>query len=316
MSKKTVMKDVSRRSLLATGTALAGQALASRVLPNPVLAAQPALLTRPIPASGEQIPQLGMGTWITFNVGSDESLRAQRAEVLSAFFEAGGTMVDSSPMYGSAEEVVGDCLKRINGHDRLFSATKVWTVSKWLGVSQMEESEELWGEKQFDLMQIHNLLDWEAHLETLTDWKSQGRLRYSGITTSHGRRHEELAEIIVKQPFDFVQLTYNVRDREAEERLLPLALDNGRAVIVNRPFRRGELPQELAKHPLPGWAAEIGCTTWAQVLLKFVISHPAVTCAIPATSKVEHMRENMAACHGPLPDAALRKRMITDIEAL
>ncbi|TQV71303.1 aldo/keto reductase [Denitrobaculum tricleocarpae] len=306
----------SRRAVLAGATALAGQALASRILPAPALAANPGLLTRPIPASGEQIPQLGMGTWITFNVGADEALRAQRAEVLRTFFEAGGAMVDSSPMYGSAEEVVGDCLKRIGGRERLFSATKVWTVSKWLGVSQMEESEELWGENQFDLMQIHNLLDWEAHMETLTDWKANGRLRYTGITTSHGRRHEELAEIIVRQPFDFIQLTYNVRDREVEERLLPLAMDNGRAVIVNRPFRRGELPQQLEKHPLPGWAAEIGCTTWAQVLLKFVISHPAVTCAIPATSRVEHMRENMAACRGPLPDAALRKRMITDIEAL
>lgn len=316
MSEKMFVKRQTRRSLLAAATALAGQALASRILPAPVLAAEPALLTKPIPASGEQIPLLGMGTWITFNVGADEALRAQRAEVLKEFFEAGGMMVDSSPMYGSAEEVVGDCLERIGGRDALFSATKVWTVSKWLGVSQMEESEELWGEEKFDLMQIHNLLDWEAHLETLSDWKTEGRLRYTGITTSHGRRHEELAEIMVKQPFDFVQLTYNIRDREAEERLLPLAADNGRAVIVNRPFRRGELPQELEKHPLPGWAAEIDCSTWAQVLLKFVISHPAVTCAIPATSRVEHMRENMAACRGPLPDAALRKRMITDIEAL
>ena len=313
---KTFMKQHSRRAVLAGAGALAAQAAASRILPTPALAAEAGFLTRAIPASGEPIPQIGMGTWITFNVGSDEALRAQRAEVLRAFFEAGGSMVDSSPMYGSAEEVVGDCLERIGGRDRLFSATKVWTVSKWLGVGQMEDSERLWGENQFDLMQIHNLLDWEAHLETLSEWKAQGRLRYTGITTSHGRRHDELAEIIVQQPFDFIQLTYNVRDREVEERLLPLAMDHGRAVIVNRPFRRGELPQQLERHALPGWAAEIGCTTWAQVLLKFVISHPAVTCAIPATSKLEHMRENMAACRGPLPDAALRKRIIADIEAL
>ena len=310
---------------MASMAALAGQAAASRILPAPVFAATPTtvptasggpILTRPIPATGEKIPAVGMGTWITFNVGSDEKLRAERVEVLKTFFAAGGAMVDSSPMYGSAEEVVGHCMTQIGDRSPLFSATKVWTVSKWLGVRQMRESESLWGENQFDLMQIHNLLDWEAHLETLTDWKAEKRLRYIGITTSHGRRHDELAEILVKQPFDFVQLTYNILDREAEKRLLPLAVDNGRAVIINRPFRRGELTERLAKHPLPGWAAEIECKSWAQILLKFVISHPAVTCAIPATSRVEHMAENMAACRGPLPDPALRKRMIADIEAL
>ncbi|WP_282607930.1 aldo/keto reductase [Pelagibius sp. Alg239-R121] len=303
---------------MASASALAGQMLASRILPSSVMAADPAptLLTHAIPATGEQIPAVGMGTWITFNVGNDEKLREQRTEILKTFFAAGGAMVDSSPMYGSSEEVIGYCMDRIGDRKPLFSATKVWTVSKWLGVRQMRESESLWGEQQFDLMQIHNLLDWEAHLETLKDWKAEGRLRYTGITTSHGRRHDELADILVKQPFDFVQLTYNIQDREAENRLLPLAADNGRAVIINRPFRRGELTAKLAKHPLPGWASEIDCTTWAQVLLKFVISHPAVTCAIPATSRIDHMAENMAACRGAMPDAALRKRMIADIETL
>jgi diketogulonate reductase-like aldo/keto reductase len=219
-------------------------------------------------------------------------------------------------MYGSSEEVIGYCLKRIADRQALFAATKVWTLSKWLGVRQMEESERLWGQARFDLMQIHNLLDWETHLETLKEWKAGGRLRYSGITTSHGRRHGELAEIISKEPFDFVQFTYNIADREAEKRLLPLAAERGIAVIANRPFRRGELPDRLSRHPLPSWAGEIDCGNWPQFLLKFIVSHPAVTCAIPATSRVEHMRENMGACRGRLPDAAMRKRMISHVEDL
>lgn len=317
MTDKPKAITLTRRTALATATAFAGQVAASRLLPQSAFAASEGpLLTRPIPATDEEIPAVGMGTWITFNVGDDEKLRAQRVEVLKTFFAAGGAMVDSSPMYGSAEEVVGHCMDEIGDRSPLFSATKVWTVSKWLGVRQMRESEELWGENQFDLMQIHNLLDWEAHLETLQDWKAEGRLRYTGITTSHGRRHEELEQIIAEQPFDFIQFTYNILDREAERRLLPLAAEHGRAVIINRPFRRGDLPQRLAQHPLPHWAAEINCTTWAQFLLKFVISHPAVTCAIPATSRVDHMAENMAACRGPLPDPEMRERMIAEVESL
>ncbi len=271
-------------------------------------------LTRPIPASGEALPVIGMGSWITFNVGSDDYLRAQRAEVLRAFFERGGAVIDSSPMYGSSEAVIGDCLKRLGRPQPLFAATKVWTPFQWRGIRQMENSRELWGVERFDLMQIHNLLDWETHLETLTDWKAQGRVRYVGITTSHGRRHPEFETIMAAQPLDCVQFTYNILDREAERRLLPLAAERGLGVIVNRPFRRGALFDQVRGRPLPAWAGEIDCANWAQFFLKFIVSHPAVTCAIPATTRVDHMRENMGAAYGRLPDAELRRRMIRYVE--
>ncbi len=205
-------------------------------------------------------------------------------------------MIDSSPMYGSSEAVIGQALGQL-GADAgpLFSATKVWTPGKDHGVRQMAESERLWGVKAFDLLQIHNLLGWEGHFETLKDWKAQGRVRYIGITTSHGRKHAELARIMATEPIDFVQLTYNLVDREAEEFLLPLAAEKGIAVIINRPFQRGALIDRWRGRPLPAWAKEISVTGWPQFLLKFVISHPAVTCAIPATTRVDHMAENMAA---------------------
>jgi len=267
------------------------------------------LLQRRIPSSGEMIAILGMGTWITFNVGADEKLRAIRLKVLEQFFAGGGAMIDSSPMYGSAEDVIGYCLAQLPPQDNLFTATKVWTLSKPLGERQMQASKRLWKVEKFDLMQIHNLLDWQAHLETLNEWKANGQLKYSGITTSHGRRHEEFASIMTNQTLDFAQFTYNIVDREVEKKLLPLAADRGMAVIINRPFRRGELIQRLKDKPLPGWAGEIGCKTWPQFLLKYIISHPAVTCAIPATSNPAHMRENLAAGRGVMPDAALRRRM-------
>jgi diketogulonate reductase-like aldo/keto reductase len=257
-----------------------------------------------------------MGTWITFNVGKDSALRASRAKVLETFLARGGAMVDSSPMYGSSEEVIGHCLAQFNGKEALFAATKVWTPFQWLGVRQMEESERLWGTKRFDLMQVHNLLDWDAHLETLKAWKAEGRIRYIGMTTSHGSRHEEMAEIMARQPIDFVQFTYNILDREAEARLLPLAAERGLGVIVNRPFQGGDLFDLAARHPLPDWAGEIDCANWAQLFLKFAVSHPAVTCAIPATSRVDHMQENMGACTGRLPDDAMRSQMIRHVESL
>lgn len=257
-----------------------------------------------------------MGSWITFNVGPVKALRDARVKVLQTFFDHGGGMVDSSPMYGSSEEVIGYCLERIKNDDTLFSATKVWTLSQSRGVDQMQQSERLWGERQFDLMQIHNLLDWDAHLETLTAWKAQGRIRYIGVTTSHGRRHDDLEELMKTKPFDFVQFTYNILDREAEKRLLPLAADRGIAVICNRPFRRKRLVTMFQKHPLPDWAGEIGCANWPQFLLKFIVSHPAVTCAIPATSRIDHMAENMGALMGPQPDEPMRRRMVQYVESL
>ena len=273
-------------------------------------------ITRPIPSSGEPIPAIGMGTWITFNVGDDPVLRARCTDVLRAFFNLGGGVIDSSPMYGSAEAVVGHGLAKLGRPRGLFSATKVWTPVTGHGVSQMDTSERLWGEKRFDLLQIHNLVNWQGHLETLRARQAAGRIRYLGITTSHGSRHGELLKVMAAEKLDFVQFTYNIVRREAEARLLPAAADRGLAVIANRPFQRGALIDEVSRHPLPAWAAEIDCANWAQFLLKFVVSHPAVTCVIPATSRVDHMIENMGALHGRLPDAKMRRRMVQHVESL
>lgn len=256
-----------------------------------------------------------MGTWVTFNVAPNPPLKDDRLKVLQAFFDAGGTVIDSSPMYGTSEEVVGYCLRRIPDA-KPFAATKVWTPLQVLGERQIETSRTLWGLSKFDLMQVHNLMNWESHLGTLRREKVEGRLRYIGITTSHGRYHDEFEKVMRSQPLDFVQFTYNILDREAEERLLPLAADRGLAVIINRPFRHKDLSDLYADKPLPEWAGEIGCANWAQFLLKFIISHPAVTCAIPATTRVDHMHENMGALHGPLPDKATRTRMIRYVESL
>lgn len=268
-----------------------------------------------IPATGEKIPGVGMGTWLTFNVAPYTEVRKQRVEVLRAFFEGGGRLVDSSPMYGLAEAAVGYCREQLDGTPQLFAATKVWIPTRIAGVGQMNLSFKLWGVERFDLMQVHNLLDWEAHLPTLKEWRSQKRLRYLGVTTSHGRRHEEMLDIIEKQPdFDFTQFSYSIADREVEKQLLPAAAARGRAVIINRSFRTGELFELVKGKPLPPWAGEIGCSAWSQFFLKFVVSHPAVTCAIPATSSVGHMRENMAALSAPMPDARQRERMVQYFE--
>jgi diketogulonate reductase-like aldo/keto reductase len=293
-----------------------GAVAATAGMPASLRAQSGSILTRAIPATGERIPAIGMGTWITFNVGRDQKRRAQRVKVLQTFFDLGGGMIDSSPMYGSSEEVVGHCLERISNKGSLFSATKVWTLLRALGVRQMNASRELWGVERFDLMQIHNMLDWSAHIETLKEWKAQGRIRYIGMTTSHGGRHDALAKAMAEQPLDAVQFTYNILDREAERRLLPLAAERKLAVVINRPFRQGALIDSVKRHKLPEWAGEIDCANWAQFLLKFIVSHPAVTCAIPATSRVDHMRENMGALHGRLPDEAMRRRMIRHVEAL
>jgi len=262
------------------------------------------------------LPPLGMGTWITFDVGNDTGARAQRVEVLRAFFEEGGRLVDSSPMYGAAEDVVGRSLARLETQD-VFAASKVWIPAVGFGPEQIEASRSLWGIGRFDLLQVHNLLSYEGHIGTLRGMKAAGEVASIGVTTSHGRRHDRLARIIERDDsLDSVQLTYNILDREAEARLLPMARERGLAVIANRPFRRGALIERLAGKPLPGFAAGIGVATWPQYLLKWIISHPAVTLAIPATSRVDHMRENMAAMRGPMPDAAMRRRMADTVRAL
>lgn len=274
------------------------------------------ILTRTIPSTGEKIPAIGLGTWITFNVGNDERLRAARTQVMQTFFDRGGTLIDSSPMYGSSETMIGYGLARTKNRASLFSAGKVWTLLKPLGVNQMENSRRLWGVERFDLMQIHNLTDWSTHIETLKAMKAQGRVRYIGITTSQGWRHGDLEKIMRTEPIDFVAFSYNVIDREVEERLLPLAAERRIAVIVNRPFQEGVLIDRMKHRPLPPWAAEIDCANWAQFLLKFVISHPAVTCAIPATRRVDHMEENMGAMRGRQPDAKMRARMTRYVETV
>jgi diketogulonate reductase-like aldo/keto reductase len=271
-------------------------------------------LTRAIPSSGEAVPVVGLGTWITFNVGQDAPARQQCAQVMHAFFDAGGRLIDSSPMYGSSQGVVGEGLQRLGASANVFSADKVWTSGD--GAAQVETSRRLWGVQRFDLLQVHNLVAWEKQLALLEAMKREGRVRYVGITTSEGRRHGEIERIMRERRIDFVQFSYNLLDREAESRLLPLAQERGIAVLANRPFREGALLQQLARHPLPGWAREIACVSWAQAALKFIVSHPAVTCAIPATSRVDHLRENMAAARGPMPDETLRRRMAADAAAL
>jgi diketogulonate reductase-like aldo/keto reductase len=255
------------------------------------------------------IPAVGLGTWITFNVGNDPVLLEASARVMAAFFESGGRVIDSSPMYGSSQSTVGYGLETLGRPEGLFPADKVWTSSGANGPTQIETSRRAWNVPQFALLQVHNLRAWEAHLPTLHAMKEAGDLRYVGITTSEGRRHDLFEDIMRNRPLDFVQITYNVLDREVEQRILPIAQERGIGVIVNRPFRQGALTQWLEGKPLPEWASEIGAATWAQYILKFILSHPAVTVAIPATTVPDHARENMAAAAEPLPDPALRERM-------
>jgi diketogulonate reductase-like aldo/keto reductase len=286
-----------------------GGAAAAAVLPA---RAQAGITTRPVASTGERVPVVGLGTWLTFDVGAaDSPARRARGDVLRAFLGAGGTLVESSPMYGSSEAVIGAELKR-GASQRPFSATKVWTVGSLPGRRQMAKSRDLWGVERFDLMQVHNLLDWQAHWPVLREMKAAGRVRYIGMTTSHGRRHDDLEEILKREKLDFVQLTYNLADRDVEARLLPLAAERGVAVIVNRPFDGGAQFGAKTAGRLPGWSQEIGCRSWAEAFLKWIVAHPAVTCAIPATSKVAHLQENVRALSGPLPDAALRRRIAED----
>jgi diketogulonate reductase-like aldo/keto reductase len=264
---------------------------------------------RKIPSTGEALPVLGLGTWQTFDVGRAPEERAPLEEVLAAFAASGGKLVDSSPMYGRAEEVLGDLTAKLDLRPKLFLATKVWTTGRQAGIGQMEASFRKLRAERMDLMQVHNLLDVEHHLETLREWKAAGRVRYVGITHYTASAHEAVARVMAAHPVDFVQINYSVGERDAERRVLPLAKESGIAVLANRPFAGGDLLRRLRTRPLPAFAADIGCTSWAQLLLKFVVGHPAVTCAIPATAKVAHLRDNMAAGFGPLPDAALRGRI-------
>nr|WP_314627193.1 aldo/keto reductase [uncultured Noviherbaspirillum sp.] len=302
--------SIHRARFLRLGAAVAAQlALAPLHAQNTAPATPQRMQRRAIPSSGEQLGIIGCGTWQTFDVGSAAEDRKRLADVLRILFDAGGSVVDSSPMYGRSEAVTGDLLTQLDMHDRAFVATKVWTRGAAEGVRQMEESMRLLQHKRIELMQIHNLVDWRTHLKTLRAWKQEGRIKYLGITHYTESAFGELESIMRAEKLDFVQLNYSLDDRAAEARLLPLAAERGIAVLVNQPFGGGGLLRGLADRPLPAWAGEIGCASWAQVLLKYVVSHPAVTCAIPGTSKPQHMRDNVAAGMGVLPDAAMRRRM-------
>jgi len=299
--------SLSRRDFVA---ALAATLMATWLAPATLRAASQTMLRKAVPGSTTTLPVIGLGSSRTFDVGSDTAAMAPLVEVVQEFFARGGELIDSSPMYGSAEQVIGALLKSVGAsRQQLFAATKVWTDGKQAGIRQMETSTQQWAVDQFDLLQIHNLRDWQTHLQTLKVWKAEGKVRFIGITTSHGRDHRELEALLRSEPFDFVQLSYNIGNRTVEERLLPLAADRGMAVLINRPYQRGALFRKVKNKTLPDWAGDFDCASWGQFFLKYIVSHPAVTCAIPATTKVHHLRDNMAAGYGQLPDAAMRKRM-------
>lgn len=274
------------------------------------------MLTRPIPATGEAMPALGIGTWQSFDVGHDPAERGACAEVLRRLFREGGRLIDTSPMYGRAESVIGDLLTAMRSRERAFIATKVWTKGREDGIEQIRRSAALLRTETIDLVQVHNLLDWRTHLPTLRRMKEDGRIRYIGVTHYTTAALGELAEIVARETIDFVQCAYSIATRAAEHDLFPIAADRGVAVIVNRPVENGGLFEKVRGRALPDWAAEIGVTSWSQFFLRFILSHPAVTCVIPATTRVDHMRENMGALHGRLPDRSLRERVIRYVESL
>jgi aryl-alcohol dehydrogenase-like predicted oxidoreductase len=265
---------------------------------------------RKIPKTREAIPSIGLGTWQTFDVGTNPAERAPLSDVLQRFFAAGGRVLDSSPMYGRSEEVSGELLEQTGLSAEAFIATKVWTRGKQAGLEQMERSFKLFRRKQIDLMQIHNLLDWQIHLPVLREWKSAGRIRYVGVTHYAHSAFDELEKLLATETLDFIQLPYNLADRKAEERLLPAAAASGTAVLVMRPFAEGDLFRRVKGKQLPAWAADFDCTSWAQFFLKFILGHPAVTSPIPATSSPKHLADNVQAGLGRLPDAATRRKMI------
>lgn len=273
----------------------------------------PAMLTRRVPSSGELLPVIGLGTWQTFNVGHKAADRAELELVLKEFVALGGRVLDSSPMYGAAEQVAGDLAAALGVRRKLFVASKVWSTDKAAGMRQMDESMTKLRARPIDLMQVHNMQDAELHLETLRDWKRRGVVRYIGVTHYTAHEHEAMARLIASETVDFIQINYSVGERQAEQRLLPLARERGVAVIANRPFIGGDVFRRLRNKPLPAWAGEIDCSNWAQLLLKFVVSHPAVTCAIPATSKLDHLRENMQAGFGRMPDEKQRARIVRSV---
>ncbi|ACL61824.1 aldo/keto reductase [Methylobacterium nodulans] len=290
----------TRRGVLQGAAALAATGLAAQ---------EGGMHQRTIPSGGESLPVIGLGTWIGFDVGEREAERARLAEVLRTLLDGGGRVIDSSPMYGRAEAVAGDLLAASGARSRAFLATKVWIRGREAGLAQMRQSFARLRTEHIELMQIHNLVDWRTHLPVLRAFKQEGRIRYLGISHYTESAYDEVEAVLRAEPLDFLQINYALDDRAAETRLLPLAADRGVAVLVNRPFGGGGLLRRLKDRPLPDYAAALGCGSWAEILLKFVVSHPAVTCAIPGTGRPEHMAANLRAGTGPLPDADLRRRM-------
>lgn len=305
---------ISRRTFLQLS---AGAGLLAALGPTALSAAPEALNLREIPASGQRIPAIGLGTARTFDVDPDNAAAMQPLEkVLQNFYDGGGRLVDSSPMYGRAETVVGRLAERLGIVDDLFMATKVWTRGEEAGIEEMETSRERMGGGHLDLIQVHNLVDLQTQLDTLKAWRDEGRVRYIGVTHYTVSGHERLAQIVEREPIDFVQFNYNIATRNAEKRLLPAAADNGVATLINEPFERGSLFGRVKGESLPEWTRELGIESWAQLFLKFIVSHPAVTCAIPATSDPEHAADNIAAANGPLPNADQRERMASLVRSL
>ena len=273
-------------------------------------------LARRVPKTGEAIPAVGLGTWQVFDVATDAKEKAQAEETLKAFVELGGRVIDSSPMYGSSESVTGELAAALGVGAKLFVATKVWTSGRQEGIRQMEESMRKLRVERLDLMQVHNLVDASTHLATLREWKTAGRVRYLGVTHYHAGAHADLEKIIRPGDVDFVQVNYSLAEPEAGRRLLAAAADSRTAVIVNRPFAEGAMFRRVRGGPLPAWAREIGCASWAQFFLKWILGHPAVTCAIPGTRNPKHVADNLGAASGPLPDEAMRRRMSVYFESL
>ncbi len=302
--KKPAQPDPRRRTLLQAAGAIATLSV------MPEAASAPAgLITRPIPRGNERLPAVGLGTYQVFDVATAQLPGTELKDVLRRFIELGGKVVDSSPMYGRAEAAVGTLATALKARDALFYATKVWTTGRSDGMRQMEESARLMQTKVIDLMQVHNLLDLKTHLPVLREMKKAGRIRYLGITHWHAGMHAELEQLVKTGDFDFLQINYSLDEPEAGARLLPACADSGTATLINRPFSQGGLFGQVRGKPLPPWCADFDCNSWAQFFLKWIISHPAVTCAIPGTRLVRHIEDNMGACVGRLPDAAARKKM-------
>jgi len=301
---------INRRQVLQlSASMLACQSLNLSAAQGAVASDQRLPIERPIPSSGELVPVMGMGTSRTFDTAADAESLAKLSQVMQAFFDGRGTVIDSSPMYGNAESRVGDVLRAMQQPPKLFAATKVWTTGREQGIAQMDESARRMHVPRFDLIAVHNLKDWKTHLATLKAWKKEGKVRYIGITTSHGRDHDQLLDIMRSEPLDFVQFSYNLEDRVAEQALLPVAQERGIATMINRPYQRGALFGKIRGHALPEIAAELDCSSWGQFFLKFILGHPAVTCIIPATARANHMADNMQANFGRIPDAAQREEM-------